>query len=128
VTIDSIWFNGSGNAQIYLDYVSHNEAGLLAASAIIGDYNGDGSINTGDYNAWRSTLGNAVSPGTKADGDGNGIVDTGDFLIWRKLMSLGGTTSITANAAVPEPTALLLVIMALLPFAASRLPLAVRRS
>src|SRR5262249_26271981 len=93
VTIDSIWFNGKGNAQIYLDNVSHNAAGLLTAAAVPGDYNGDGAVNIADYNAWRSSQGNAVAPGTKADGDGNGIIDNGDYILWRKLYTLAAGNS-----------------------------------
>jgi autotransporter-associated beta strand protein len=50
VTIDSIFFNGSGNAQIYLDTVSHNPLGLLVAAPIPGDYNSDGVVDEADYN------------------------------------------------------------------------------
>jgi dockerin type I repeat protein len=56
-------------------------AGLARRLRDVGDYNGDGAIDVADYNAWRSTLGNAVTPGTKADCDGTGNIDTGDFLV-----------------------------------------------
>ena len=65
VTIDSIWFIGLGNAQIYLDNVSHNALGLLAAAAIAGDYNGDGVVNVADYKMWRSLQGSPVTPAPK---------------------------------------------------------------
>jgi autotransporter-associated beta strand protein len=105
VTIDSIWFNGLGDAQIYLDNVSYNPGGLLAAAAIMGDYDGDGAVTAADYDAWRSSLGKSVTPGTKSDGNRDGIVDVADYVIWRKLMSFinGGGASI-GGTAVPEPT------------------------
>jgi hypothetical protein len=112
VTIDSIWFGGIGSAQIFLDNVSNNPLGLLAASAIPGDYNGDGAVNTADYTMWRSSLGDTVTPGTKADGNGNGVIDAGDYTLWRKRMSAGGGTSLD-GAPVPEPAGLLLVVSAL---------------
>ena len=122
ITIDSIWFGGAGNAQIFLDNVSNNPLGLLAASAIPADFNGDGTVNTADYTMWRSLLGSEVTPGTKADGNGNGVIDAGDYILWRKRMSAGGGTSL-AGAAVPEPGGILLVIAALsLVYGASRPP------
>src|SRR5438094_10597825 len=87
VTIDSIWFTGASDAQIYLDNVSHNPLGLLAAVPIAGDYNGDGVVDTADYTMWRSSLGDSVTPGTKADGNSNGAIDAADYILWRKQMS-----------------------------------------
>jgi len=112
VTIDSIWFSGIGNAQIYLDNIAHNALGLLAAASIAGDYNGDGIIGVADYQMWRSLQGSAVTAGTKADGNSNGIIDAGDYITWRKLISMAGGSSIS-GAAIPEPTALLLTVIAL---------------
>ena len=113
VSIDSIWFLGLGNAQIYLDNISHNALGLLAAASIAGDYNGDGTISVADYQMWRSLQGSPVTAGTKADGNGNGIIDAGDYITWRKLVSLSGGASIS-GASIPEPAALLLAVVATL--------------
>jgi autotransporter-associated beta strand protein len=107
ITIDSIWFTGAGNAQVFLDNVSNNPSGLLVASAIPADYNGDGAVNTADYTMWRSSLGAEVTPGTKADGNGNGVIDAGDYILWRKRMSTGGGTSLV-GAPVPEPRGIFL--------------------
>jgi autotransporter-associated beta strand protein len=124
VSIDSIWFVGLGSAQIYLDNVSHNALGLLAAAPIAGDYNGDGILSVADYQVWRSLQGSPVTAGTKADGNSNGIIDAGDYITWRKLMSMAGGTSLN-GAAIPEPSALLLTIVALTLLPARRLSLAV---
>jgi autotransporter-associated beta strand protein len=124
VSIDSIWFSGTGSAQIYLDNVSHNDQGLLAASPISGDYNSDGVINTADYNLWRNSLGNAVTPGSKADGNGNGVIDLGDYVIWRKLYAAAGGTSVGLTASIPEPAALLIAVTALVIVALRRSSLA----
>jgi hypothetical protein len=112
VTIDSIWFSGTGNAQVYLDNVSNNPLGLLAAAAIAGDFNGDGVVNTADYAMWRSSLGNIVTPGTKADGNGDGVIDAGDYIFWRKQMSAAGNASSLSGAAIPEPAATVLMLAA----------------
>ena len=109
VTIDSIWFAGIGNAQIYLDNVLHNPDGPIEAATIPGDYDGNGIVNALDYTRWRTTFGQTGSP--SADGNGNGVVDAADFVLWRKIMSTpgGGSESL---AAVPEPSALLLLVAA----------------
>jgi len=121
VTIDSIWFAGSGDAQIYLDNVSHNAFGKLAAAAVAGDFNGDGVVDASDYLLWRSSLGSAVTPGTKADSNGSGLVDTADYVTWRKILPPGSGASLE-DIAVPEPCGMLLAfaVTALLPAARLR--------
>ncbi len=110
VTIDSIFFNGSSSAQIYLDTVSHNPDGLLAAAPIPGDYNADGVVDEADYNTWRAAYGNSVTPGSGADGNGDGVVDTADYVMWRIQMSAGSASaSALQGAAVPEPATIVIV-------------------
>jgi len=112
VTIDSIWFTGLGNAQIYLDNVSHNPDGLLSAAKVVGDYDGNGVVDIADYAMWRSSYGNSVTPGTKADGNHDGVIDAGDYIVWRNKMSAGGGSSLGGSAAaIPEPTGILLAAM-----------------
>jgi hypothetical protein len=67
-----------------------------------------------DKRRWnrRSLLGSSVTAGTKADGNGNGIIDAGDYLAWRKLMSTAGGSSLN-GAEIPQPSALLLAVIAL---------------
>ncbi|MEX2308804.1 MAG: GH25 family lysozyme [Pirellulales bacterium] len=124
VTIDSIWFAGVGDAQIYLDTVAHNADAPLAGPAIPGDYDGNGLVDAADYNKWRSMFGQTGS----ADGNGDGMVDAADYIVWRKLMSMAGSGSAAlANApAVPEPAGLPLLAAAailLLGFRLDRLDL-----
>jgi autotransporter-associated beta strand protein len=102
VTIDSIWFAGTGNAQIYLDTVLHNPEGPIEAILMPGDYNGDGLVNAADYTRWRATFGQSGP----ADGNGNGVIDAADYVLWRKLASMAGSGA----TAVPEPAALLLLL------------------
>jgi hypothetical protein len=61
---------------------------------------------------WRNSLGDTVTPGTKADGNGNGVIDAGDYTLWRKRMSSGSGTTL-GGGAVPEPTGIWLAISAL---------------
>jgi hypothetical protein len=116
ITIDSIWLAGSGNAQIYLDNVSHNPEGPLAA-LLLGDYDRNGVVEAADYNAWQGAMGLSVPPGTSADGNSNGIIDLGDYVVWRKQTASGGGGSTSgapahaseATSGVPEPSSLLLL-------------------
>jgi hypothetical protein len=81
---------------------------------IAGDYNGDGIVNSADYDYWRSTYGSVNS--LAADGNNDGVVDMADYVVWREHVG-----SLGAGSSVPEPGCLLLVITT---FAAStiRLP------
>ena len=49
---------------------------------MLGDYNEDGFVDAADYTLYRDTLGNSVTPFSGADGDGNGLVDTEDYNVW----------------------------------------------
>jgi DNA-binding beta-propeller fold protein YncE len=73
---------------------------------LAGDYDGDNTVGPADYAKWRADFGNFVAPGNGADGNVNGIVDAADFVLWRNASSSGVGTV----AAVPEPTALLLML------------------
>ena len=110
----------SGDVQIYLDTVSHNPDGMLAA-LIPGDYDRDGLVNADDYSVWRAAFGDAVLPGSGADGNSDGVVDQSDYLILRKQMSVqeaSGTGGQSASA--PEPSGIWLIAIALVAGAASR--------
>lgn len=74
-----------------------------------GDFNHSGAVNQADYSVWQEAF------DTTAMGDGNGdqLTNAADFTVWRDAMGTAGA-AITNSAAVPEPTALL-VLLALLP-------------
>lgn len=69
---------------------------------LMGDYNGDGVIDTADYTVWRDTLGASTPLARGADGDASGRIDSADLAVWRRNF---GATLPTAGAAsaVPEP-------------------------
>jgi hypothetical protein len=48
---------------------------------ILGDYNGDGSVDAADYTVWRNDLDSTTR--LVADGDGNGKVDQNDYNLWK---------------------------------------------
>jgi hypothetical protein len=60
---------------------------------LVGDYNGDHSVDQADYIVWRDT-----SSGLAADGDDNGTVNGADYDIWRNRC--GNTLEIAAVLSV----------------------------
>jgi MYXO-CTERM domain-containing protein len=108
VTIDSIYFWGSGDAQIYLDTVSHNPDGMLGAPPIPGDFDGDNDVDGDDLADWKDGFG-TTSGALVADGDADddGDVDGNDFLVWQR-----NVTPANNAAPVPEPAAGVLALLA----------------
>lgn len=51
--------------------------------ALLGDYNGDHTVDAADYLIWRKTFGAIVEMFEGADGSGNGMIDETDYGVWR---------------------------------------------
>jgi hypothetical protein len=85
---------------------------LYELTEIVGDFNGDGTVDAADYTVWRNTLGSTTE--LAADADGSGEVDAEDYLLWKAQFgkSLGGSLAV-APRAVPEPATILLVVGAI---------------
>ncbi|HEY3395420.1 MAG TPA: PEP-CTERM sorting domain-containing protein [Lacipirellulaceae bacterium] len=90
---------------------------IVTELTVSGDYFVDGVVNQTDYAVWRQNYGSTTM--LDADGNLNGIVDPADYAIWRK--NLGRSVAVFAQAAalpsllpaaVPEPTAVILLIAA----------------
>jgi hypothetical protein len=75
----------------------------IDSAGILGDYNQNGIVDAGDYDVWRRTLGQTVTPGSGADGDNNGVIGTADYDIWRTHFGATSGSGMTV-AAVPEPS------------------------
>ncbi|MGD9632564.1 MAG: aspartyl protease family protein, partial [Pirellulales bacterium] len=99
--------------------VDYGDDAVTLFVGLSGDYNSDGTVNSADYSLWRDTLGEAGA-GLAADGDGDGTVDADDYAVWKnhfgQSLSLGGG----AISAVPEPTSLVLLLLAALAIAPVR--------
>lgn len=85
-------------------------------TAILGDYNRNGRVGTGDYAIWRRTLNSRTM--LAADGNANGIIDSGDYTIWQRNFGLdaagaglgSGLGSQLVDGPVPEPSSQILLL------------------
>ena len=91
----------NGDPVIYLDNFQIF-ARAVSDPSLPGDYNMDGEVNAPDYNVWRDTFGSTTE--LAADGNGDGIVNAPDYNTWRD--NFGNV----ANASVPEPSTLVLLV------------------
>ena len=85
--------------------------------ALLGDYNGNGTVDAADYVVWRKTLGQ-MGAGLAADGNNNGEIDPGDYDVWRaqfgnSALGSGSGADSAISTAVPEPSAAMLTALAL---------------
>jgi hypothetical protein len=70
--------------------------------AVLGDLNGDGSVNAADIVLWRKNAGQFVGAGAGGDGDENGLVDQSDYDLWRANFGRSAASPMPPqNTAVP---------------------------
>jgi hypothetical protein len=85
---------------------------VVSAALENADFNGDGSVDGRDFLIWQRGFGGMGSPST-GDANGDGEVNAEDLSIWQTQYAI--VPELTANsAAVPEPSALLLLITGLI--------------
>jgi sugar lactone lactonase YvrE len=70
---------------------------------IVGDYNGNGRVDTADYTVWRDMLGSVVIRGTGADGNYDSNVDMADYSLWRMNFGAVIPASAVTSTVIPEP-------------------------
>jgi fibronectin-binding autotransporter adhesin len=98
---------------LYFNLAYTSTAINLTVAGVLGDYNKNGIIDASDYILWRKTIsqsGNALA----ADGNNNGIIDPADFTVWRNSYGAqaGSGAGTNVSASIPEPTSLLLFLVA----------------
>jgi T5SS/PEP-CTERM-associated repeat protein len=88
--------------------------GVLSVGGLLGDYNHNSTVDTGDYSLWRKSLGQS-GVGLAADGNLNNMIDQADFDIWRAHFgqTAGSGSGGLANPAVPEPASTLMLLIGL---------------
>ena len=104
-----------------------NDGGITSVAGLVtfegsvgplpGDYNGDDIVDAADYTVWRDSLGRSdLLPYSGADGSGDGIVGPEDYDVWKSHYGEpgGSGSGAIANTAVPEPSALALLLVGLL--------------
>ena len=82
--------------------------GSFTAGGNDADFNDDGDVDATDLATWEAAFGGAATAAT-GDADGNGVADGADFLLWQRQY----TGSVSAVGAVPEPTAVALLLAGL---------------
>lgn len=95
-----IVIDGDNNTSAGGDYVRN-----FTIIPLQGDYNVDNTVNSQDYQVWRTNFGATSGPPLAADGSANGVVDAADYVLWRKR-SVGpgaGSAVALATAAVSVP-------------------------
>jgi hypothetical protein len=81
---------------------------LLQLPGLAGDYNGNGVVDAADYVVWRKGLGTTYTQN--------------DYDVWRAHFgqTAGSGAGVGANASVPEPTTLALIIVGILLMSSAR--------
>jgi hypothetical protein len=93
-------------------------------SGLTGDFNNDGVVDAADYTVWRDNLGAPTDDPLNGNGDGQAGVTGGDYIVWRNNFGATNMAAVSSNnAAVPEPSAIVLIIFGLSIVLATRMRL-----
>jgi hypothetical protein len=109
---------GTNNGVLDLDFLRFAD---LPALALAGDFNGDGSVDAGDYTVWRDHLGESDEFNLNGSGDGINGVDIGDYVLWKtKFGTWSDANSSAAPSMVPEASSLVLLVLCGVPILSAR--------
>lgn len=82
---------------------------VLVSDGLPGDFNRDRTVDTADYTVWRDSFGQTGN--LAADANEDNVVDADDYALWQANFGRSESAA-SASAAVPEPAALLLALLA----------------
>jgi hypothetical protein len=86
---------------------------FLYGPALAADFDRNNGVASGDLANWKSGLGTASGAAkTSGDADKDGDVDGADLLAWQRELGSGSVASLSVSAAVPEPSATTLWLLA----------------
>ena len=109
VTFGYVPLRGDNSQTLANRVVYMNDVAPLNVPA--GDFNMDGKVDAADLAVWKADLGSTTK--AAADANGNGRVDGADFILWQRTFGQNfGAPTAAAVAAVPEPAAATLVLLA----------------
>jgi hypothetical protein len=89
--------------------------GTIAPPSNPADFNNDTLVNAADLTILKTNFGSTSATKLTGDANGDGFTNGADFLVWQRNVKLSSATS--SAAAVPEPTAPLLMAIAGVVFA-----------
>jgi len=109
--LGALTLQDAGLVDVELEYIRI----VLPTQGLAGDYNGDHVVNAADYTVWRNHLGESDESSLNGNGDGLNGVDQGDYTRWKDNFgaTAGSGASAGGTAAVPEPAACLLWLLAI---------------
>jgi autotransporter-associated beta strand protein len=115
--VDGVWGGVGSGAQFTSPLITGT--GLLQVGSLApipGDFNGNGTVESTDLTAWQNGFGmpNGANA-SNGDGDADGDVDGSDFLVWQRNLGMTQSTAASAAnaAAVPEPSAAMMLLLAM---------------
>jgi hypothetical protein len=89
----------------------HGMMGAIGLADLPGDFDDNGVVDAADFTVWQDNLGLSASA-LNGNGSGAATVVQADYLLWKTNFEALATDS-EGTAAVPEPTTLLLALLAL---------------
>jgi hypothetical protein len=105
------------------DTNGHGDGNFIASfdlpPGVTGDYNSDGVVNAADYTVWRNSLGGVSLPNEDST-QSPGVIDSADYNVWKSHFGMSGSGSgalAVSGNAVPEPNAIWLALVAVVPLA-----------
>ena len=102
-----------GGTDLFITYTGGNGNDVaLFTAGLTGDYNNNDTLDAADYTVWRDAM---TAGATELPNDPTpGTVDESDFLYWRAHFGETLSSGAGSAAAVPEPSALVMLLLGLL--------------